>query len=95
MKTIFNFIFRVIQIAALVFFGYWIYTRYTEPGIGFAFFTAIMLPFLIGALAIGAITTTVFFCKGLVKSNLFTKFYNITMLILYAAAITYFLMFIF
>ena len=95
MKRFFNFIFRIIQIAALAFFGYWIYTKFAEPGLGFAFFTAVMLPFLIGALVIGAITTIVFFCKGLVKSSLFTKIYNIIMIMAYTGSITYFLCFLF
>lgn len=95
MKTFSNIFFRIIQIAAIAFFTYWIYLKNTEPGVGFAFFTAVMLPFLIGGLAIGAITTIVFFFKGLIKGNLFIKIYNIKMLLAYAAAITYFLIFIF
>lgn len=89
MKYIFKIFFRIIQLAALIFFGYWLYLKFFGAPLEFAIFTITMLPFLIGGLVVGTLTSCVFLLLGTVQKSKFIKIYNIVLFILYIAAITY------
>lgn len=79
--------FRLIQLAVLAFFGYWIYTKIAVGGLEFAMLSLTTLPFLMAGLVIGLIISLVFaFKKTTFKS---TKIFNVILLLLYLASSIY------
>lgn len=84
---------RLLQIAVLIIFGYWIYLKYFGSPLDFAILSIILLPFIIGGLVIGFLTS-LFLLFSTPKSNKALKAYNIIMLLLYIAAAIYMLVII-
>ena len=89
MRTVFKLIFRIIQLAGLVFFGYWIYLKYFGTGLEFAVFSITMLPFIIGAIALGTLISAAFCITCIARSNKALHVYNVALMLMYVASIVY------
>ena len=91
-KVIFKILFRIIQIAAIAFFGYWVYMKFTSPGLNFAFFTITAIPIITIGLIIGSLISTIFLIKGSIFK--FVRTYNAIMFLIYLGSIAYLVKFI-
>lgn len=86
-KLIFNFLKRVIQLAVIVFFGYWLYHQLFVGGLEYAMLTMVTMPFLIGGLIVGLLISLIYAFKGSIFKPI--RIYNKIMLLAYCGAVIY------
>lgn len=86
-KLIFEFLKRIIQLAVIVFFGYWLYQKLFVGGLAFGMLTLTIFPFLIVGVLLGLIISLVTALKG--SPFKFVKIINIIFLLCYISATVY------
>lgn len=86
LRMIFKILGRILQVAIIAFFGYWLYEKLAVEGLAFAMLTLTTMPFMVGALILGFICS-IFYC--IKKTNLIMRIVNIVLLLAYAFALIY------